>query len=159
MLVPRGDRTAIEALLPTLEQESEWAETAVVAKACRAMIQREAGEPKAALADARDASLATIASSFSHTPLEFGEAVECALAADAPEVIAELLARIDELQPVQLIPLLDAEAMRARALLARAGGDDAAATQWFRRAIDLFRELSTPFLSGACSAPVRRAAG
>jgi hypothetical protein len=60
-------------------------------------------------------------------------------------VIAELLARIDELQPVQLIPLLDAESMRARALLARAGGDDATATQWFRRAIDLFRELSTPF--------------
>ena len=117
----------------------------MVAKACRAMIRREAGEPKAALADARDASLATIASSFSHTPLEFGEAVECALAADAPDVIAQLLERIDELQPVQLIPLLDAEATRARAHLAVARGDTTAAAQWFRRSIDLFRELSTPF--------------
>jgi class 3 adenylate cyclase/tetratricopeptide (TPR) repeat protein len=145
VLVPRGDRAAIEALLPTLERESEWAETAEVAKACRAMIQREAGEPKAALADARDASLATLASSFSHTPLSFGEAVECALAADAPDVIAQLLERVDELQPVQLIPLLDAEATRARAHLAVAGGDTTAAAQWFRRSIDLFRELSTPF--------------
>ncbi len=125
--------------------ETEWAETDVMARACRAMIRREAGEPKAALADARDASLATIASSFSHTPLEFGEAVECALAADAPDVIAQLLERIDELQPVQLIPLLDAEATRARAHLAVARGDTTAAAQWFRRSIDLFRELSTPF--------------
>ena len=109
------------------------------------MIQREAGEPKAALADARDASLATLASSFSHTPLAFGEAVECALAADAPDVIAQLLKQVDELQPVQLIPLLDAEATRARAHLAVARGDTTAAAQWFRRSIDLFRELSTPF--------------
>jgi tetratricopeptide (TPR) repeat protein len=145
LLVPRGDRAALAALMPILEQGTEWAENDMMAKGCRAMIEREAGEPKAALADALEASLATISSSFSHTPLEFGEAVECALAANEPDVIAELLARADELQPVQLIPLLDAEAMRARAHLAVARGDTTAAAQWFRRSIDLFRELSTPF--------------
>ena len=127
-----------------------------MARGGRAMIRREAGEPKAALADARDASLATIASSFSHTPLEFGEAVECALAADAPDVIAELLARIDELQPVQLIPLLDAEATRARAHLAIAG------RRHNRRcAVVQTRDRPVPravdaVLSGARAAAIRR---
>jgi class 3 adenylate cyclase/tetratricopeptide (TPR) repeat protein len=145
ILVPRGDRAALEALLPMLEQEAEWAELMMMAKACRAMIRREAGEAKAALPDARDASLASISNSMSHTPLEFGEAVECALAANEPGVIAELLGLVDKLQPVQLLPLLDAEAARARAHLTAFDGDATTAAQWFRRAIDLFRELSTPF--------------
>jgi class 3 adenylate cyclase/tetratricopeptide (TPR) repeat protein len=145
ILLPRGDDAEIEALLATFEQATEWAEHDIMAKSCRAMIRRDGGEAKAALPDALEASLASISNSFSHTPIEFGEAVECALAADEPEAIAGLLERIDELQPVQLIPLLDAEATRARAHLAVARGDSTAAVQWFRRSIDLFRELSTPF--------------
>jgi len=58
---------------------------------------------------------------------------------------ATVSARVDELAPVQLIPLLDAEATRARALLAACRDDATAAGQWFRRSIDLFRELTTPF--------------
>ncbi len=49
------------------------------------------------------------------------------------------------LRPVQLIPLLDAEAMRARGRLAAHEHDFDTARRWFRRSIDLFRELETPF--------------
>ena len=58
---------------------------------------------------------------------------------------AELLERVDALKPVQLLPLLDAEAARARARLAAFRDDLAEAQKWFRRSIDLFRELGTPF--------------
>ena len=82
---------------------------------------------------------------LSHGPVEFGEAVESAFAAGRPDAVEGLLERIDALAPVQLIPLLDAEALRARALLAAHHGNREAATRWFRRAIDLLREMETPF--------------
>ena len=41
--------------------------------------------------------------------------------------------------------MLDAEAMRARARLAAYEGDVEEAERWFRRSIELFRELATPF--------------
>ncbi len=95
--------------------------------------------------EARQAALSVIDTSLSHVPVEFAEAVECAFAADELDVVRELLARIDALKPVQLIPLLDAEAMRARGRLAAAEGDLESAQLWFRRSIDLIREHETPF--------------
>jgi hypothetical protein len=49
------------------------------------------------------------------------------------------------LKPGLLMPLLDAEATRTRGRLAAYRDDPETAEPWFRRAIDLFRELATPF--------------
>jgi class 3 adenylate cyclase/tetratricopeptide (TPR) repeat protein len=148
VLGPRGDREQMEGLLDPLSVAAEneaWAENAAVARVARAVILRETGHPREALDDAREGAVASIASSLSHTPMDFAEAVECAFAANEPEVCAELLERVDALKPVQLLPLLDAEAARARARLATSRADVTEAQEWFRRSIDLFRELGTPF--------------
>ncbi len=141
----RGESEALQAIAPSLDLTTGWFEQDVMAKAARAMIRRELGDPAGALSEAREACLAAISSSESHLPLEFAEAIETAFAADAPEVVEELLARVGDLAPVQLIPLLDAEAARARGRLAAYHGHLEEAGPWFRRAIDLFRELGTPF--------------
>jgi hypothetical protein len=146
ILCARGDVDDMRALLEPLGRVSGWAELGNMAKAGRAVIQRETGDPVGALPDALDASQAVIGGSLSHAALELAEAVECAFAAGAPERVAEVLEQIDALRPVQLIPLLDAEAMRARARLAASRQDPETAVQWFRCSIDLFRELGTPFL-------------
>jgi tetratricopeptide (TPR) repeat protein len=145
ILVNRGEMAKALELLEPLSADTGWAEPMVMAQSARAVILREMDEPTRALGDARQAALSVIDRSLSHTPVEFAEAVECAFDADEPDVIRELLARIDALKPVQLIPLLDAEAMRARGRLAAAEGDLESAQRWFRRSIDLFRELETPF--------------
>ncbi len=144
MLAPRGD-DALGSLLEPLSRDIGWSELANMAKCSRAVISRETGDPKAALGDAYEAALAAITRSVSHSPVEFGEAVECAFAAHDPEVVVGLLEQIDGLRPIQLIPLLDAEATRARALLAGHRGEFGEAQRWFRRSIDLFREFGTPF--------------
>jgi len=146
VLVNRGDMAQALELLEPLSADTGWAEPTVMARCARAVILREMGEAAQALGDARQAALSVIDRSLSHTPGEFAEAVECAFDADEPDVVRELLARIDLLKPVQLIPLLDAEAMRARGRLAAHDGDRESAERWFRRSIDLFRELETPFL-------------
>ncbi len=97
--------------------------------------------------------------SLSHAPLEFGEAAECAIAADEPDAVRELLARVDALKPVQLIPMLDAEAMRARAQLAAYEGDVETAERSGSGArstcsVNWRRRSTWPARS-----PVRRAAG
>jgi tetratricopeptide (TPR) repeat protein len=145
ILCARGDIDGMRALLEPLGRVRGWAELGHMAKSGRALIRRETGDPVGALPVALEASQAVIGGSLSHAALELAEAVECAFAAGAPERVAELLERIDALQPVQLIPLLDAEAMRARARLATSRQDPETAVQWFRRSIDLFRELGTPF--------------
>jgi hypothetical protein len=135
----------MEGALGILERDAGWATGANIARFSRAVIVRESGDPKAALPDAVEASLETIDRGLSDTPVEFAEAVDCAVAAGEPAAIEELLQRVDALAPVQLLPLLDAEAGRARALLAEIRGDTESATMWFRRSIDLFRELMAPF--------------
>jgi NAD-dependent SIR2 family protein deacetylase len=54
-------------------------------------------------------------------------------------------AAVGEVKPAQLIPLLDAEASRARGRLAAHRGELEAGEQHLRRAIALFGELETPF--------------
>ncbi len=145
VLVARGEIARAQELLEPLGEDTGWDESMFMAKSTRAMIQRAAGQARKALPGAVESALALIDRSLSHAPLEFGEATECALAAGEPQAVRELLARIDALKPVQVIPLLDAEAMRARAQLAAHEGDLDTAERWFRRSIELFRELATPF--------------
>jgi tetratricopeptide (TPR) repeat protein len=145
VLVNRGEMANALELLEPLSVDTGWAEPMVMAQCARAGILREMDEPTRALPEARQAALSVIDTSLSHIPVEFAEAVECAFAADELDVVRELLARIDALKPVQLIPLLDAEAMRARGRLAAAEGDLESAQLWFRRSIDLIREHETPF--------------
>ena len=145
ILVARGDVAAAQELIEPLSEDTGWDETTLMAQSARASIQRAAGRPKEALADALEGALGVVDRSLSHAPLEFGEATDCAIAADEPDAVRELLTRIDALKPVQLIPMLDAEAMRARARLAAYEGDVEEAERWFRRSIELFRELATPF--------------
>lgn len=146
ILVNRGEMAQALELVQPLSADTGWAESTVMAQGARAVILREMGEAARALGDARQAALSVIDRSLSHTPVEFAEAVECAFDAQDTDVVRELLERIDMLKPVQLIPLLDAEAMRARGRLAAQEGDPESAQPWFRRSIDLFRELETPFL-------------
>jgi class 3 adenylate cyclase/predicted ATPase len=145
ILVNRGEMAKALELLEPLSADTGWAEPMVMAQSARAAILREMDEPARALGEARQAALSIIDRSLSHGPLEFSEAVECAFDADELDVVRELLARIDALKPVQLIPLLDAEAMRARGRLAAADGDLESAQHWFRRSIDLTREHEAPF--------------
>jgi tetratricopeptide (TPR) repeat protein len=146
VLAPRGDAEGMRALLEHFGSVSDMdIEQRTVTAAARALILRETGHPQDALGDARESALAVLHTGLSHVPLFFGEAVETAFAAGEPAAVEELIARVDALQPAQLIPMLDAEAARARARLAAHHGDVGAADQSFRRAIGLLREMSTPF--------------
>jgi tetratricopeptide (TPR) repeat protein len=146
VLAARGDLDGLRGLLGQVEQGSGWRELEVTIKVSRAVILRETGHAQEAVNEARDGALAQIESALSHLPFLYLEAVECAFAADQPDVVRELVDRVDALKPAELIPLLEAEAVHARARLAVLDGDPAAADQWFRRAIDLLTEIGTPFL-------------
>jgi tetratricopeptide (TPR) repeat protein len=146
VIVQRGELALAERLLEPLSAETDWgAELFAVAQGTRALIMRATGNAQEALPVARASALAVVDRGQSHAPLEFTEAVECAFATGDVDVVRELLARVDALKPVQLTPLLDAEAMRARARLGAHDRDLDPAQRWFRRSIDLFRELATPF--------------
>jgi class 3 adenylate cyclase/tetratricopeptide (TPR) repeat protein len=145
VLVARGESARARELLGPLEVDTGWSESALIAAGARSTIQRDAGHPEVGLEEAIEATVAAAERVLSHGPVEFGEAVESAFAAGRPDAVERLLARIEGLAPVQLIPLLDAEALRARALLAAHHGKREDATRWFRRAIDLLREMETPF--------------
>lgn len=114
-------------------------------KVARAVIAREAGRRSEGLTDASEATVQLLQGSSSEVPPLFAEVVECAFAAGRVGVVDELLAAVDQLKPAQLLPLLDAEATRARARLAAHRGELGLADQYFRCAIALFRELQTPF--------------
>jgi class 3 adenylate cyclase/tetratricopeptide (TPR) repeat protein len=145
ILAARGDAAGLQAMLEQLGAVPGWAEIQWMLQSGRAVILRETGRVQEAVRDAREAALAVLDTAVSHVPVLFAEAVESAFAAGDPGVVDELLERVAALQPAQLIPMLDAEATRARARLAAHRGDGAAADQAFRRAIGLFRELDTPF--------------
>jgi hypothetical protein len=89
--------------------------------------------------------LTLIQHATSEMPALVAELLDSAFAADDLETVHIVLDTVDSLKPAQLIPLLDAEATRGRARLMVLEGETDAARQWFRRAIDLFRELETPF--------------
>jgi class 3 adenylate cyclase/tetratricopeptide (TPR) repeat protein len=141
----QGDKSGMQEIADSIRSPAGWSETDLIARVSRAIIQRELGQAAAGVDDARTGAIGLMDLSVSFAPLVLGESVECALAADRPDIVQELLDHLDGLEPVQCLPLLDAEAARARALLAAQREDREQASQWFRRAIDLFRELDTPF--------------
>jgi tetratricopeptide (TPR) repeat protein len=145
ILAARGDAAGLQAMLEQLGAPTDRAEIQWLLQSGRAVILRETGSVQQAVRDAREAALAVLDTALSHVPVLFAEAVESAFAAGDPAVVDDLLERVAALQPAELIPMLDAEATRARARLAAHRGDAAAADQAFRRAIGLFRELDTPF--------------
>ena len=145
VLAARGDHAGLRAVLEGVGVDSGWAVIDHAVKLAQAMLLREGGHAAEGVDDARTAVLGVVEIGESGVPVLFAEGVDCAFAAGRADVVEELLARVDALKPAQLIPLLDAEAARARARLAAARGEDQLADQWFRRAIDLFTELATPF--------------
>jgi predicted ATPase/class 3 adenylate cyclase len=147
VLAARGDMAALSALVEDVSNISGWAMTELAVRLARAVLLTASDSEHApeAAPEACEVALELIQSGESQTPPQFAEAVECAFAGGRPELVAQLIDGVDALKPAQLLPLLDAEAARARARLAAHQGDAAAAEQWFRRAIDLFRELATPF--------------
>jgi tetratricopeptide (TPR) repeat protein len=145
VLAARGDIEGLQTLAQRLGTRHGWSQVAHAESIARAIIERETGAGGSALGEACEAARDLIESGSSEIPPLFAEAIDCALAAGKARRADELLAAVDELKPAQLIPLLDAEAARARARRAAQKGDLAVADQYFRRAIVVFRELQTPF--------------
>jgi class 3 adenylate cyclase/tetratricopeptide (TPR) repeat protein len=146
VLAARGDREGLRALQERLERGSSWTAVAYAEKIGRAVIARETGEGDGEiLAEAVEATLGLLSHGTSEMPPLFAGTIESAFAAQRLDLVEKLLQNVDSLKPAEQLPLLDAEATRARARLAVARGDSDDARQLFRRAIALFRELETPF--------------
>ncbi|HZO78240.1 MAG TPA: adenylate/guanylate cyclase domain-containing protein [Solirubrobacteraceae bacterium] len=145
VLAARGDIVELEALEERLGRAEGWSAVEGAEKVARVVIAREAAHGSGALADASEAVVQLLQGSTSEVPPLFAEVVECAFTAGEIDVVEELLAAVHGLKPAQLLPLLDAEAARARARLAEYRDDHDRADHHFRRAIALFRELETPF--------------
>ncbi|MFZ0040516.1 MAG: adenylate/guanylate cyclase domain-containing protein [Solirubrobacteraceae bacterium] len=145
ILAWRGEIEEIRVRLGELASAAGWSNIEAERNIIRAVALRETGEQDEAAALARQSLPTVLGRAASECPMLFGEAVECQLAAGRPDALREALAAVGSLQPAQLLPMLDAEAARARALLAAQDGDAESADQWFRRALDLFREMDTPF--------------
>jgi hypothetical protein len=133
------------ALLGPLEAISGWRNSELIGAVGRAIVLRETGRAAEAVPIAHEATLERLAHPSSEGALMFAEAVDCALAGDQPEAARALLGQVDSLAPVELLPLLEAEATRARARLDAHAGVIDGAEQQFKRAIHLFMELATPF--------------
>ncbi len=145
ILAARGEIEQLRAGLDSASEAGAWAQLKPLALIARAVLLREDGRLAEAADAARSGTLDVIDSATAEGPMLFAEAVDCVLAADRVEDVRELLAGVDALQPAQLLPMLDAEAARARALLAAREQNADAAERWFERSIDLFREMETPF--------------
>jgi class 3 adenylate cyclase/predicted ATPase len=146
VLVARGDVAGLEALMKQIGTDTGWTGFEQQKTMARAAIQRVTapGDPSA-LGAACEAALCLVNLQTSEFPPLFAEVIDCAFAAGEPERVEQLLRAVDELEPGQRGPLLDAEAARARARLATHHGDNESADTHYARAIALFSELETPF--------------
>jgi hypothetical protein len=145
VLGARGDVDGLVALLGPLEAISGWRNSELIGAVGRAIVLRETGRAAEAVPIAHEATLERLAHPSSEGALMFAEAVDCALAGGQPEAAQALLGQVDSLAPVELLPLLEAEALRARARLDALAGAIDGAEQQFKCAINLFTELATPF--------------
>jgi hypothetical protein len=141
----RGEEAAMQALLDEPLEPSGWLETDLSRSVERAVLLGATGRVDYSVPEIRDAVITMMEAGISHVPLAFSDAIDCAYAADQPAAVQELIDRVDALAPSQLLPLLEAEAARARARLAVSREDTENAEQWYKRAVHLFRELATPF--------------
>jgi class 3 adenylate cyclase/tetratricopeptide (TPR) repeat protein len=144
VLAARGDFDAIRTLLNDFAAGG-WPAVEVAAKISLATAHRGNPDAISLISEAREAALALIPRGTSETPALVAELFDSAFAVDDLGTVRTLLGVIGSLKPAELLPLLDAEATRARASLDAHIGDPEAADQHFRRAIGLFRELDTPF--------------
>ena len=144
----RGDVDALEHAITSIGGETGWASVDHLARLAAAILKRERGDAATSVEDALAVASSVLDVAEASVPDAFAEAAACAFAADRRDAVEALLSKVDSLTPSQLLPLLDAEACRARARIAWLNRDDERARQLFRRAIDLFRELATPFHLG-----------
>ncbi len=144
VLAARGE---IDRLAEMLERYSAqgWTVLDRYTVVAHAIVERERGRAPESLEDAAHGVRELLDIGESSAAMFFAELVDCSFAAGQPDIVRGLLEAADGLKPAQVGPGLDAEAARARALLAAHDGDAERAEQWLRRAIDLFRELATPF--------------
>ncbi len=145
VLAARGDAQALQGLGRRLGITHGWRGVAQAEAIAQAVIERETAGGAETLGQACEAVRELIEGGTSEAPPLFAETIECAFVAGQISRVEELVGAIEELKPAQLIPLLDAEATRARARLAAHGDDLGTADHQFRRAVGLFRELDTPF--------------
>jgi tetratricopeptide (TPR) repeat protein len=145
LLAALGDVQRLSELLAPLEEPTGWRESELVGAVGRAIVLRETGRAAAGVDLAREAVLERLERPTSEGAQMFAETVDCALAAGRQDVARELLARVEALAPVELLPLLEAEAMRARGRLAALDGEREVAERELRDAIERFAALGTPF--------------
>ncbi len=145
VLAGRGDSDGLQTLAGRLGTAHGWTQVAQAEKVAHAVIERELGDTAETLGEACGAVAELIRGSSSEVPPLFAEAVDCAFVASETARVEQLLAEVDRLKPAQLIPLLEAEVARARARLAAQRGEPERAAELFDRAVQLFRELETPF--------------
>jgi class 3 adenylate cyclase/predicted ATPase len=146
VLAARGDVAGLEALMQQIGPDTGWRAFENMKAMARAAIQRvTAPGDSSALGEACEAALRLVSLHTSEFPPLFAEVIECAFAAGEPERVEQLLRAVDELEPGQRGPLLEAEAARARARLAAHNSDRESADDHYTRAIALFSELETPF--------------
>jgi class 3 adenylate cyclase/predicted ATPase len=146
VLAARGDVAGLEALMKQIGTHTGWRAFENMKAMARAAIQRvTAPGDSTALDAACEATLALVSLQTSEFPPLFAEVIDCAFAAGEPERVEPLLRAVDELEPGQRGPLLEAEAARGRARLATHNTDHESADAHYTRAIALFSELETPF--------------
>jgi tetratricopeptide (TPR) repeat protein len=143
VLAARGDYEGIGELFDS--RTPSWPAVDAAVRVGRATALRGQPGVRELIVEARGATLRLVPHGTSEMPMVFAELLDAAFAADDLVTVTTLLDAVDSLKPAQLIPLLDAEATRGRARLLARSGDTEKAEQWFRRAIDIFQELETPF--------------
>src|SRR5262249_34943192 len=142
----RGDVAGLQELMTEIESDTGWSGFETMKAMARAAIQRvTAPGDSSAVGPACDAALELMKLQTSEFPPLFAEVIDCAFAAGEPERVEQLLSAVDQLQPAQRGPLLEAEAARARARLAAHNGDAEAAAEHYSGAIALLGRLETPF--------------
>lgn len=146
----RGNLTEgrrVLSLVTGMKESADLQDRAAYASAS-ALVLRAEGDYEAALT-ASEETLATTqrigAGVGADVKIAFGEALASALALKQYDTLAELLARIEAIQPGQRPPFLRAQHARFRAHLVAARGDQDGAESGFKTAAGIFREFGLPF--------------
>ena len=147
--VGRSDSRRMEQLLDTLTAPNSWTVHELKRQVGLPVVLRALDRPEAEWRAAWEQSRTAIAQllplSDPHSASQFGQLVDCAAGTGDWDYVAGLLGHVDELKPAQVMPLLDGEAERARALLAGHEGRVDDAQRHFEHAITRLREIKATF--------------